>query len=196
MPYLDTSGQLTTYPQERQRRTVTGAVRTRSGLVLVKQRTTGPGVGGIVTDILIGTGLKDPIAHYAPGMSLGQVWTKYSEKVDRYRREVPGLRSETARRELLKDVEGMYRIMEDIRTGFEAEGVIGDRERKKLGALVSAVEKFRGKWHEAKKKYGWAPPAPEEVPIAPPALAPLPPAAGLPWGWIAGGLFLLLAVRR
>jgi hypothetical protein len=157
------------------------------------------GLAGTWANVLSQLGLKDPIAHYEPGMPLPAVWTKYRDQVDRYRFEVEGLRSETRKKELRGRVAALDRMKADLEPAFRREGAtVGEREKKKLGELVLAVRKFRTDFNKAKKEVGWTAPdvAPEEGAAPPAAVAPV--AGGIPtWALLlAAGLAAVFILQR
>lgn len=146
----------------------------------------------------------DPITRRYPGKTIPEVWQIQSDYVDKYSREVYGLRSNSAMKEFEARIQGLYRLKADLSPAFAHGSLVGTRERQKLGELVEKVYDFRSDWHKAKKQYGWAPPAaPSEAsagaPAPTPTVAPSVSDDGsvnwLLWGGAAAAALVLFSKR-
>jgi hypothetical protein len=107
--------------------------------------------------IATATGIRDPIAHYEPGVPLDQVWAKYDSEVTRYLREILGLRSTTAQGPLMEQMKKCEIIRNRLRAAFAPGTTIGERDRDRLAELVTCVRNWRKEWNDAQKQYGMGP---------------------------------------
>jgi hypothetical protein len=157
------------------------------------------GLAGPFDAILRAVGLRDPIEHYEPGLAndLPRVFGKYADLVARYSQEVGGLRSHSERARLAGELGKLSRIVRDLQPAFATGGIVGKRERDKLGDLVQGVRDFQSEWRKAKARYGWAPvPIADAAPLPVLELPAAPARAGLPWGWLALGAAALFIFGR
>lgn len=132
-------------------------------------------------DLATATGIRDPIAHYEPGLTLPEVYAKYSAQVDYYLGFVRRLRSQTAQVPLMKQLMDLARLRNRISPAFRAGAVPGERDRDRLAELVAGMRNFRKDWNAAKARYGVNPIPPPTIslPGTKPVLPP-PPKAEIP----------------
>lgn len=172
-------------------------------------------IWSIFRDLSTKIGLRDPIAHYEPGVPLPEVFKKYSGTLTYYiNTKIPRLRSTTARREIMAQAQKLVPLVGDIAPGFKPGAVLGQRFRDKLAELVQGVRNVRKAVNAAENAYGMkAPgevdrtfptpprPMPETIEIEPTVTPqPLPDVRvvqqGIPTEYIliAGGIFAALTI--
>ncbi len=128
-------------------------------------------LGGTLDSLLYKVGLQDAIKRYESDLTLPQIWAKYSKWVPSLIAEAEGLLAHGAAVELRPKGADLLRIMNPLKRAFAAGAIPGERDRARLSELVGATRAFKSDLEDAKAKYGWAPPSPEQVAANPVAVA-------------------------
>jgi hypothetical protein len=114
-------------------------------------------VQDVARAIATATGLRDPISHYEPGVPLPEVWAKYDAQVDQFLGQIPTIRSGSAQKDLMAQMQKCAVIRDRLKVAFGPGSTIGERDRERLAELVYCVREFRKNWNDAYAKYGTGP---------------------------------------
>ena len=99
-------------------------------------------------------GIRDPISHYEPGMSLVDVWKKYSSRILSYPDRVARIRSAKARTRMTGKLGSLLSARARIAPAFVAGAKPGARDRDRLASLVQDERTFRKAIHAAEREVG------------------------------------------